>query len=117
MFSLSHALAGASLLLLLPGHCLPSVIRYFTSPCLNIKVYVSFLRIGAIFTEDQKDSPTELAFKYAVYKINKDPNILSNKTLSYDIQYVPREDSFRTTNKVSKCHTVKFLSVYLAQPL
>ena len=47
-----------------------------------------------------QDSPTELAFKYAVYKINKDPTILANRTLSYDIQYVPREDSFRTTNKV-----------------
>ena len=47
-----------------------------------------------------QDSPTEIAFKYAVYKINKDPTILANRTLSYDIQYVPREDSFRTTNKV-----------------
>ena len=47
-----------------------------------------------------QDSPSELAFKYAVYKINKDPHILQNKTLTYDIQYVPREDSFRTTNKV-----------------
>ena len=47
-----------------------------------------------------QDSSTELAFKYAVYKINKDPTILANKTLTYDIQYVPREDSFRTTNKV-----------------
>ena len=76
------------------------------------------IRIGAIFTDDQKveifqcdyldnkfcyqfqDSPTEMAFKYAVYKINKDPTIFANKTLTYDIQYVPREDSFRTTNKV-----------------
>ena len=41
-----------------------------------------------------------MAFKYAVYKINKDPTIFANKTLTYDIQYVPREDSFRTTNKV-----------------
>jgi len=64
------------------------------------------IRVGAIFTEDQKDSPTELAFKYAVYKINKDPNILANRTLSYDIQYVPKEDSFRTTNKI--CHQVSY---------
>ena len=47
-----------------------------------------------------QDSPTEMAFKYAVYKINKDPTIFANRTLTYDIQYVPREDSFRTTNKV-----------------
>ena len=57
-----------------------------------------FNEINSFFSH--QDSPTELAFKYAVYKINKDPYILSNKTLSYDIQYVPREDSFRTTNKV-----------------
>jgi len=66
----------------------------------------SIIRVGAIFTVDQKDSATELAFKYAVYKINKDPTILANRTLSYDIQYVPREDSFRTTNKI--CQQVSY---------
>jgi len=54
---------------------------------------------GAIFTEDQKDSSAELAFKYAVYRINKDKNLLPNTTLVYDIQYVPRDDSFRTSKK------------------
>lgn len=54
---------------------------------------------GAIFTEEQKDSSTELAFKYAVYRINKDKNILPKTTLIYDIQYVPKDDSFRTTKK------------------
>lgn len=55
--------------------------------------------LGAIFTEDQKDSPSELAFKYAVYRINKDKSILPNTTLVYDIQYVPKDDSFRTSKK------------------
>ena len=50
-----------------------------------------------------------MAFKYAVYKINKDPTIFANRTLTYDIQYVPREDSFRTTNKVKK----KYLKIVL----
>ena len=50
--------------------------------------------------DDQKDSPTELAFKYAVYRINKADDVLPNNTLAYDIQYVPAEDSFRTTRKV-----------------
>lgn len=54
---------------------------------------------GAIFTEDQKDSSTELAFKYAVYRINKNKEFLPNTTLVYDIQYVPRDDSFRTSKK------------------
>jgi hypothetical protein len=57
------------------------------------------IRIGAIFTEDQKDSSDELAFKYAVYKINKDKTILPKTTLVYDIQYVPKDDSFRTSKK------------------
>ena len=36
--------------------------------------------IKTIFTFDfSQDSPTELAFKYAVYKINKDPHILANR--------------------------------------
>lgn len=54
---------------------------------------------GAIFTEDQRDSSAELAFKYAVYRINKDKDLLPNTTLVYDIQYVPRDDSFRTSKK------------------
>lgn len=50
--------------------------------------------------DDQKDSPAELAFKYAVYQINQGNHVLRNHSLIYDIQYVPREDSFRTTKKV-----------------
>jgi Receptor family ligand binding region len=71
-----------------------------------IIVYVyAFFRIspGAIFSEEQKDTSIELAFKYAVYKINKDRNILPKTTLVYDIQYVPDStDSFRTSKKVCK---------------
>ena len=33
-------------------------------------------------TFQTQDSPTELAFKYAVYKINKDPHILANRWVS-----------------------------------
>ncbi|XP_070509681.1 glutamate receptor ionotropic, kainate 2 [Chironomus tepperi] len=61
------------------------------------------IKIGAIFSEEQKDTSIELAFKYAVYKINKDRNILPKTTLVYDIQYVPDStDSFRTSKKVCK---------------
>lgn len=60
------------------------------------------IRIGAIFTEDQRDSATELAFKYAVYRINSDKVILPNTTLVFDIQYVPRDDSFHTAKKACK---------------
>lgn len=54
---------------------------------------------GAIFSEQQKHSHIELAFKYAVHKINRDRVILPKTTLVYDIQYVPREDSFHATKK------------------
>lgn len=64
------------------------------------------IKIGAIFTQDQKDSSTELAFKYAVYKINKNKTLLSNTTLVYDIQYVPRDDSFRASKRA--CQQVQF---------
>ena len=59
---------------------------------------------SGFITENQKESPTELAFKYAVFKINKAKDVLPNNSLTYDIQYVPNEDSFRTTKKV---HFVK----------
>lgn len=55
--------------------------------------------LGAIFTQDQKDSSTELAFKYAVYRINKDKHLLPETTLVYDIQYAPKDDSFHASKK------------------
>ncbi|XP_057339211.1 glutamate receptor ionotropic, kainate 1-like isoform X2 [Microplitis mediator] len=73
-------------------------------------IYTSALppvvKIGAIFTHDQKDSSTELAFKYAVYKINKEKIILPKTNLVYDIQYVPKDDSFHASKKA--CQQVKF---------
>ena len=54
---------------------------------------------GALFTDEEKDTPTELAFKYAVYRINRDRNLLPNTTLVYDIQYIPQDDSFRAAKK------------------
>lgn len=54
---------------------------------------------GAIFTQEDKDSTTEVAFKYAVYRINKDKAILPNTTLVYDIEYVSSQDSFKASKK------------------
>ncbi|XP_044594115.1 glutamate receptor ionotropic, kainate 2-like isoform X5 [Cotesia glomerata] len=69
----------------------------------RLNLYTSALppvvKIGAIFTHDQKDSSTELAFKYAVYKINKEKIILPKTNLIYDIQYVPKDDSFHASKK------------------
>ncbi|KAH8385446.1 hypothetical protein KR009_008145, partial [Drosophila setifemur] len=60
------------------------------------------IRIGAVFTEDERESSIESAFKYAIYKINKEKSLLPNTQLVYDIEYVPRDDSFRTTKKVCR---------------
>lgn len=62
-------------------------------PTLNKK------KLAALFTEEERDGPSELAFKYAIFRINKDRTLLENTTLTYDIQYVPREDSFHASKK------------------
>ncbi|XP_028968488.1 glutamate receptor ionotropic, kainate 2 [Galendromus occidentalis] len=59
----------------------------------------------ALFTEELKGSSAELAFKYAVMRINKDRNLLPNVTFQYDIQYVPRGNSFRAAKMA--CHLIK----------
>ncbi|PZC71874.1 hypothetical protein B5X24_HaOG212301 [Helicoverpa armigera] len=57
------------------------------------------VKIGAVFTEDARGGSTELAFKYAVYRINKERLLLPNSTLVYDIQYTPSRDTFKTYKK------------------
>lgn len=59
----------------------------------------NYYYLAALFTEDERDGPSELAFKYAVFRINKDRTLLENTTIVYDIQYVPREDSFHASKK------------------
>ncbi|XP_034670491.1 glutamate receptor ionotropic, kainate 2 isoform X4 [Drosophila subobscura] len=83
----------------------------FTKLCL---VYILFsmviianalppvIRVGAIFTEDERESSIESAFKYAIYRINREKSLLPNTQLIYDIEYVPRDDSFRTTKRVCR---------------
>lgn len=80
------------------------IIIYFLS------VTLPFILSGAIFTEDQKDSSTELAFKYAVYKINRDKTLLPYTSLVYDIQYVPRDDSFHASKKGESTNVYCLLS-------
>lgn len=66
----------------------------------NLGLIFSFVFFaGAIFTQEQKGSIAELAFRYAVHKINKDKTLLPHTTLVYDIQYVPKDDSFHASKK------------------
>ena len=52
---------------------------------------------GNLFTDDERGGSKELAFKYAVFRINKDPKILPNTTLTYDTKFVSKEDSFHAS--------------------
>ena len=52
------------------------------------------MTLGALLPEESRGGTTELAFKYAIYRINKDRSLAPNATFVYDIQYVTREDSF-----------------------
>lgn len=56
-------------------------------------------KTGAVFKENNKNSPSELAFKYAVHSVNKDKGLLPDTTLVYSIQYVPDGDSFHATKR------------------
>lgn len=49
---------------------------------------------GGLFTEEEKGGAEELAFKYAIYRINKDRSLVPNTTFVYDIQYIAKDDSF-----------------------
>ncbi|XP_017853601.1 glutamate receptor ionotropic, kainate 2 isoform X4 [Drosophila busckii] len=72
------------------------------SMILLVKALPPVIRVGAIFTDDERESSIESAFKYAIYRINKEKSLLPNTQLVYDIEYVPRDDSFRTTKKVCR---------------
>ena len=67
---------------------------------LNLRLIIA----GAILTEDQRGGPTEMVFKYAISRINRNPELLPNTTLTYDIHYVNREDSFHASKKSRFIH-------------
>ncbi|XP_067614406.1 glutamate receptor ionotropic, kainate 1-like [Eurosta solidaginis] len=75
---------------------------YYLNNILCAATLPPVIRLGAIFTEDERDSSVDHSFKYAVYRINKDNMLLSNTQLIYDIEYASHEDSFRATKKVCR---------------
>ena len=72
---------------------------HYLLPIARIIFLTSSFLSGALFTENERDGPTELAFKYAVYRINKDRALLPNATIVYDIQYIPKDDSFHAAKR------------------
>ncbi|MCJ8742461.1 hypothetical protein PDJAM_G00082400 [Pangasius djambal] len=73
--------------------------------CVLLKLCLSehqVLRIGGIFEtrENEPVSVDELAFKFAVTSINRNRTLMSNTTLTYDIQRVNFFDSFEASRRV-----------------
>ncbi|KAL9888720.1 glutamate receptor ionotropic, kainate 2 isoform X3 [Glossina fuscipes] len=91
----------------IPGVMKPIIYLVYLSVFISFRIgdviaLPPIIQLGAIFTEDQRSSNIESAFKYAVYRINKDKNILPDTQLVYDIKYAPRDDTFRTTKQVCR---------------
>ncbi|KAL9896314.1 glutamate receptor ionotropic, kainate 2 isoform 3-T4 [Glossina fuscipes fuscipes] len=91
----------------IPGVMKPIIYLIYLSVFISFRIgdviaLPPIIQLGAIFTEDQRSSNIESAFKYAVYRINKDKNILPDTQLVYDIKYAPRDDTFRTTKQVCR---------------
>uniref|UniRef100_A0A1A9UIH8 Glutamate receptor ionotropic, kainate 2 n=1 Tax=Glossina austeni TaxID=7395 RepID=A0A1A9UIH8_GLOAU len=90
-----------------PGVMTPIIYLVYLSVLISFRIgdviaLPPIIQLGAVFTEDQRSSNIESAFKYAVYRINKDKNILPDTQLVYDIKYAPRDDTFRTTKQVCR---------------
>lgn len=61
----------------------------------SVQLLPPVIRIGAIFLTEERGAAVELAFKFTIYRINKDKSIFPNSIIVYDIKYVERDDSFK----------------------
>jgi ionotropic kainate glutamate receptor 2 len=56
-----------------------------------------FPALGGIFPEELKGTPVEVAFKYAVFSVNRERKLLGNSTLVYRTLYFKNTDTFSAT--------------------
>ncbi|KRK04919.1 glutamate receptor ionotropic, kainate 1 isoform X5 [Drosophila yakuba] len=70
------------------------------------------VRIGAIFSNQPGKYNSEMAFRYAIHKLNMDKSILPETTVDYYIEYVNRFDSFETVQKVCKLIRVGVQAIF-----
>ncbi|XP_039496514.1 glutamate receptor ionotropic, kainate 2 isoform X4 [Drosophila santomea] len=70
------------------------------------------VRIGAIFSNQPGKYNSEMAFRYAIHKLNMDKSILPDTTVDYYIEYVNRFDSFETVQKVCKLIRVGVQAIF-----
>ncbi|KAH8252383.1 hypothetical protein KR038_000242, partial [Drosophila bunnanda] len=55
---------------------------------------------GAIFPKQPIKYNSELAFRYAIHRLNDDKSLLPETIVEYDVEYVSHHDSFETVRKV-----------------
>ncbi|KAH8292604.1 hypothetical protein KR054_005529, partial [Drosophila jambulina] len=55
---------------------------------------------GAIFPKQPIKYNSELAFRYAIHRLNADKSLLPETTVDYDVEYVSHHNSFETVRKV-----------------
>merc|ERR1719447_813776 len=58
------------------------------------------IRIGGLF--DMKDTVQEIAFRYAVDRVNSEREVLPRSRLTAQIERIPQEDSFYASKQVCK---------------
>ncbi|XP_032308070.1 glutamate receptor ionotropic, kainate 2 isoform X3 [Drosophila ananassae] len=57
------------------------------------------IRVGAIFPKQLLKRSSELAFRYAIHRLNRDSSLLPETIIEYDVEYVNQLDSFETVQK------------------
>ncbi|KAH8269756.1 hypothetical protein KR018_000414 [Drosophila ironensis] len=86
------------------GQGIPPVIRVGNIQYYNFFffLYIVWSILGAIFPKQSNKPNSELVFKYAVQRLNRDTSLLADTVIEYEIEYVNRIDSFETVQKVCK---------------
>lgn len=65
---------------------------------MHVMCLPSVIKIGAIFNLDMRSAGSvDLAFQYAVDRINNDKTLLPFTQIKYDLQYVSVSDTFRVS--------------------
>ncbi|XP_020809879.1 glutamate receptor ionotropic, kainate 1 isoform X2 [Drosophila serrata] len=57
------------------------------------------IRVGAIFPKQPIKYNSELAFRYAIHRLNNDKSLLPETIVDYDVEYVSQHNSFETARK------------------
>ncbi|ESO92173.1 hypothetical protein LOTGIDRAFT_121144, partial [Lottia gigantea] len=69
---------------------------------------------GGLFGEGDEDLRVANAFRYAVYRVNHERDLLPQTRLVYDIQNLPVNDGFRASKKI--CYQVELNTVAVLGP-